>query len=151
MLYNVLSFSNNFFLSQVQLEVSPTATPFEHKSFAQDIKECQRYFNKTFNYATAPANGAGHTWAGALGWDSRITTQSANVNWQYPVAMRALPTGTLYNTRTGGAAGQWTTGGSDSANARFLTTSETTCFIDNTGTALGAASWGIWATADAEI
>ena len=84
----------------------------------------------------------GHTWAGALGWDTRITTQSANVNWQYPVAMRALPTGTLYNTRTGGAAGQWTTGGSDSANARFLTTSETTCFIDNTGTTLGAASLG---------
>ena len=145
------STSNDVDLAQVQVEAGSVATPFEFKSFGQEIAACQRYFNKTFAYATAPANGAGHTWVGALGWDTRITTQSANVNWQYPVAMRTAPTGTLYNTRTGGAAGQWTTGGSDSANARFLTTSETTCFIDNTGTTLGAASWGIWAAADAEI
>ena len=137
-------------ISNVQVEVGDTPTPFEQKTFGQELADCQRYFNKTFAYATAPANGAGHTWTGALAYDTRITTQSANVNWQYPVAMRALPTVTLYNTRTGGAAGQWTTGGSDSANARALTTSETTAFIDNGGIAIGAASWGIWATASAE-
>ena len=45
------STSNNFFLSQVQLEVSPTATPFEHKTYGQELYECKRYFrhvNKNF-------------------------------------------------------------------------------------------------------
>ena len=45
------STSNNFFLSQVQLEVSPTATPFEHKTYGQELYACKRYFrhvNKNF-------------------------------------------------------------------------------------------------------
>ena len=137
-------------IANFQVEVGDTATPFEQKTFGQELAACQRYFNKTFAYATAPANGAGHTWTGAFLWDTRLTTLSPSVNWQYPVAMRALPTVTLYNTRTGGTAGQWTTGGSDGANARALSTSETTAAIDNGGIVLGAASWGIWATASAE-
>jgi hypothetical protein len=145
------STSNEFHITGAQLEVGSNATPYEHKTFGQELAACQRYYNKTFAYATAPANGAGHTWTGALLWDTRITTLSPSVNWQYPVAMRALPTVTLYNTRASGTAGQWTTGGSDGANARVLTTSETTAAIDNTGTTLGAASWGIHATAESEL
>jgi len=149
---NILATATDYWqITGVQLEIGTTATPFEHKSFGQELAACQRYYNKTFAYATAPANGAGHTWTGALLWDTRVTTLSPSVNWQYPVAMRALPTVTLYNTRASGTAGQWTTGGSDGANARALTTSETTAAIDNTGTTLGAASWGIHATAESEL
>jgi hypothetical protein len=138
-------------IAHCQLELGATATPFEQKTFGQELAACQRYYQKTFDYATAPANGAGHTWSGAFLWDTRVTTLSPSVNWQYAVQMRAAPTATLYNTRTGGAAGQWTTGGSDSANARALTANDTTLSIDNTGTTLGSASWGIHATVDAEL
>tara|TARA_R110000822_G_C15265674_1_gene488684 strand:- start:183 stop:1280 length:1098 start_codon:yes stop_codon:yes gene_type:complete len=40
------STDRTFFLTGVQFEVGPSATPFEHKTFAQDLQECQRYFRR---------------------------------------------------------------------------------------------------------
>ena len=48
------STSNNFFLSQVQLEVSPTATPFEHKTYGQELQACQRYYQKLYSGQEGP-------------------------------------------------------------------------------------------------
>jgi len=42
--------SNNFYLTGVQLEVGEQATPFEHKSFGEEIALCQRYFQALGNY-----------------------------------------------------------------------------------------------------
>ncbi len=41
------STSNDFYLTGVQLEVGTEATPFEHRSFGQELALCQRYFEKT--------------------------------------------------------------------------------------------------------
>ena len=38
--------SRTFFLTGVQLEVGSSATPFEHKTFGQDLIECQRYYTQ---------------------------------------------------------------------------------------------------------
>ena len=38
------STDNTFFLTGVQLEVGTVATPFEHRSFGQELALCQRYF-----------------------------------------------------------------------------------------------------------
>ena len=35
-----------WFLAGVQLEVGEAATPFEHKTFAQDLHECERYYQR---------------------------------------------------------------------------------------------------------
>ena len=40
------STDNNFFLTGVQLEVGSSATPFEHKTFGQDLEECSRYYSR---------------------------------------------------------------------------------------------------------
>jgi len=40
------STDNNFFITGVQLEVGSSATPFEHKTFAQDLHECERYYQR---------------------------------------------------------------------------------------------------------
>ena len=36
--------SNEWYLTGVQLEVGSVATPFEHRSFADELKRCQRYY-----------------------------------------------------------------------------------------------------------
>ena len=40
------STSRTFFLTGCQLEVGQNCTEFEHKNFAQDLHECERYFQK---------------------------------------------------------------------------------------------------------
>ena len=38
------STSNEFYLTGAQLEVGNTATPFEHRSFGDELARCQRYY-----------------------------------------------------------------------------------------------------------
>ncbi len=38
------STSNNFYLTGVQLELGETATPFEHRSYGDELARCQRYY-----------------------------------------------------------------------------------------------------------
>ena len=40
------STDNTFFITGVQLEVGSQATPFEHRSFGEELKLCERYFKK---------------------------------------------------------------------------------------------------------
>jgi len=36
--------TNNFYITGVQLEVGDTATPFEHRSYGEELQLCQRYY-----------------------------------------------------------------------------------------------------------
>tara|TARA_R100001510_G_scaffold48836_1_gene46881 strand:- start:2888 stop:3919 length:1032 start_codon:yes stop_codon:yes gene_type:complete len=40
------STSNNFYLTEVQLEVGEQATAFEHRSFGDELRRCKRYFTR---------------------------------------------------------------------------------------------------------
>ena len=71
------STSNDFYLTAVQLELGSSATPFEHRSYGDELTRCQRYFysNVETFLGKPPASS---------------TTQIATVI-QYPVEMRANP------------------------------------------------------------
>jgi len=79
------STDNEFFLTGVQLEVGSVATPFEHRSFAEEQRLCQRYFELL--------NGGI-----AMGASDSATNTQASV--QYKVSKRAGATiaksGTVY-------------------------------------------------------
>jgi len=50
--------SNEFYLTGVQLEVGDTATPFEHRSLAEEKKLCERYY-QTYGFTTLMGSLAG--------------------------------------------------------------------------------------------
>ena len=59
------SASNTWYITGIQLEVGEQATPFEHRSFGDELHKCQRYFEETKLVAAGTvtsAMGDGHTW-----------------------------------------------------------------------------------------
>jgi len=75
------STSNYFRVTGVQLEVGKVATPFEHRSYGEELALCQRYyFQKSF--AAGDRNLGNGRWEG----------NGAGITVVFPVQMRALPT-----------------------------------------------------------
>ena len=75
------STSNTFHFTAVQLEVG-VATPFEHRSFGDELLRCQRYL---YRLETESTSGA---FANLTGWNTNDTYGPI----LYPVEMRAAPT-----------------------------------------------------------
>ena len=80
------STSNNFYLTGAQLEVGEQATPFEHRSFADELARCQRYTYVPRNDSTSTADGSAFT----VGYcnSGPIGVYCA----EFPVPMRDIPT-----------------------------------------------------------
>lgn len=85
--------SATFDLTGVQLEVGDTATPFEHRSYGDELARCQRYFHRI----------GGSTGSGlydAVGAGVVTTTTQALINVPLKVQMRAKPSVTFTGTIT---------------------------------------------------
>ena len=97
------STSNEFYLTGVQLEVGSVATDFEHRSFAQELALCQRYFYKTYNQATALGT---NTSVGAFMFSLPVSQSYASMpSVRYPVTMRVAPSVTAYSTTNANTTG----------------------------------------------
>ena len=73
-----------FELTGVQLEVGSVATPFEHRSFADELRRCQRY------YFRIPYQGVASSGGVYLG-SGKETGSNARIAVDFPVPMRAVP------------------------------------------------------------
>ena len=73
--------SNEWYLTGCQLEVGSVATPFEHRSYADELRRCQRYF---FNIT-----GDTGSRSGIPGYANSTSSLRAMV--QFPAPMRAIP------------------------------------------------------------
>jgi len=149
----------NFFLTQdaeflltgVQLEVGDTATPFEHRSFGEELAACQRYYEHSYSYGTAP--GASTTIGMVRPSGSSMSDSSMFYPVTFKVAKRSAPTmgsymidgtsGSWYYTRNGQSTSStvnWNYTGTQSSNANF-----------GVGSAwVVVTAYGHW-TADAEL
>ena len=78
-----------FEVTGFQLEVGEYATPFEHRSFAEDLRRCQRYFQRL------PVSGDHVMWG-----FGRAESNSARVQVPLSVPLRASPTVTCSNNRS---------------------------------------------------
>ena len=76
--------NSNFELTGVQLELGPVATPFEIKSFADELRRCQRYFFKLGGHY--PANSEVYT---TLAYGTHANSTTAKVHIVHPATMRS--------------------------------------------------------------
>lgn len=60
------STSNEFYMTGVQLELGQTVTPFEHRSYADELRRCQRYFERFTGSNTHAGLYSGSSYIGQL-------------------------------------------------------------------------------------
>ena len=75
--------ANNFFLTGWQLEVGSVATPFEHRSFGEELQLCQRYLHRI--------NSAGSDDT-QLGTGFYNSSTAVRIFIPFPTTMRGIPT-----------------------------------------------------------
>ena len=132
------STDNDWAITGIQLEVgtftSATLPPFQHESYGENLKRCQRYFWKADTSTNARPFCMGRYWS------------ADNVGGliYYPVKMRTAPTVTWVNPTNG-----WlSSGGSGSSNDYFTdivtdaATSESVVWYTSGTSADGTAGYG---------
>ena len=93
------STDDEFYITGIQWEVGEKATPFEHRSYGDELVKCQRYYEKSYNQDTDPGTV---TVRGAF--QSRDGTASTVVRYYpviYRVTKRANPSIVIYIPDTG--------------------------------------------------
>ena len=92
------STSNEWLITGVQLEIGSQSTPFEHRSFGDELARCQRYYQKSYIDGVAVGTV---TQVGC----SMNSVPTAGNTWRYThnftSHMRATPTYTFYVPDTG--------------------------------------------------
>jgi len=79
-------------ISQFQIELGKVATPFEHRSYGEELALCQRYYYKTDIIRYLNLGRYNNNTGNGIAW------------WNHPVYMRAAPamsTSGTWNTATG--------------------------------------------------
>jgi len=94
---------NKFRIAFVQFERGLGASSFERRSLQEELLFCQRYYWKTFNQGTTPAQATGLT-TGTFQYAVVVAAANRNgVYVQHPVIMRAAPAIITYNTNNANA------------------------------------------------
>jgi hypothetical protein len=100
-----------FYITGVQLELGSTATPFERRLYNQELANCQRYYQKTYNQSVVPGT------ASRPGLIQTVVVGTGGTDYSQVnlfVSMRAGPTISIWdgagnaNAFSAYAGGAWT-------------------------------------------
>lgn len=119
---------DNIYFTGVQIEQGSQATPFEHRSFGQELALCQRYYEKGFPYVEAPVEGGSGYFGngGGLGLVAYAANTIRTIPVPFSAEKRVTPTITLFRPSTGATAGTWQYFNTAWANITSNTVSATT-------------------------
>ena len=134
-------------LTGVQFEVGEVATKFENENYGDTLRKCQRYWQQSYAHGTAAGT------ATTTGRVIRFTdaTQSYAGHWiTFREEMRAAPTGTVYNTSTGGSASIRDDNGNHTAAVGQAAFHGMHCYVNNSSVGQ-SESLSVQYTADAEL
>lgn len=140
-------------LTRVAMTEGQLSMPFVEAPFSEEVRRCQRFYEKTFALETAPAEGVGVSAGHDLASTAIDAVFDPMVNWVFKVEKRAAPTVSLYNPRAAGTDGQWDTNAASLANARALSPTTSHVIIDNNGIPPSGSNgrYYICAVADARL
>ena len=95
------STDNELYITGVQLEVGEQATPFEHRSFGEEMNLARRYYYQIGNTILPTSSSPPY---GRMGQGQAISSTTGRVPFFFPQAMRAIPTATVSNIQIGDGA-----------------------------------------------
>lgn len=147
--------TKNFEFSEFQFNKGAKALPFIPKNFNEEFRACQRYYEKSYNYATAPGtamtdvyyDGSSHT------RDNGGGNSFIMINAIFQVMKRTSPTMGWYNPVTGAGTTHARAGGVIGTNYTTFSAGDvgehgaTNGLSTNSGDFHLGAAW----TADAEL
>ena len=151
---NSMDSATNFFrIVGVKLELS-AATPVQFRPFQRELALCERYFQKSFLYDTAPAQSPGIS-TGEFIYTASVAGASSQYapNVLFGARMRAAPTITTYNPAAANAQVRNLTDATDLSATTIYNNTETGFLVYATGTAGTAAGerLGVHWTAAAQL
>lgn len=138
-----------WYLTGVQLESGTVATPFERRSFGQELALCQRYYQKSYDLNTAIGTNTNVGRTFIIGRGTGTNIDYCNTV-HFPVRMRSTPTMKYYSVS--GTADSWNTtntSGNPLQN-NYNEGSFSPYFSDSTTTGQAGFGYGHW-TASAEL
>ena len=114
------STSRTFLITGIQWEIGSRVTPFEHLSYDEQLRRCQRYYFHTYFRHHYPDLA---THRGAYNHNFGAMATYGEVNFFFPVSMRTTPTVTTYSPEGGQGAGSfqyWNGSSSVSTNSLYI-------------------------------
>ena len=147
------TFTSNALIYWVKLETGEFATPFSPRPFGEELALCQRYYEKSYNYAVPAGSntseGVVFEAKSALNSGTQVSMGTQFSSARYAVSKRKSPTLTLYSKI--GTKDKISKSGEKDVSANIVANGETGFYIQTTDTIYTHENLYFHFVADAEI